>query len=226
MTRTSRAEATLHSAAVRLRSDLRSDRVTPATFGAAFAKVPPRDLDEWLDRLWDIDEIPPDDPDLPRGCVPYLPCPVATVLDAVHQADVTRDDVFVDVGSGIGRAALLAHLKTGAGCIGLEIQPVLARTAQGRADWLKLGRLRFVQGDAADMVRFIPIGTVYFLYCPFGGDRLQRFLDGLQDVARTRQIRVCCVDMPPLEVSWLAKLPSASLHIDVYQSSHMRQASI
>jgi len=148
------------------------------------------------------------------------------VLDAVHQADVTRDDVFVDVGSGIGRAALLAHLKTGAGCIGLEIQPVLARTAQGRADWLKLGRLRFVQGDAADMVRFIPIGTVYFLYCPFGGDRLQRFLDGLQDVARTRQIRVCCVDMPPLEVSWLAKLPSTSLHIDVYQSSHMRQASI
>jgi SAM-dependent methyltransferase len=215
----SRVETTVQNAAVRLRSDLRGDRVTPTTFGAALAEIPPRDRDEWLDRLWDIDEIPPDDPDLPRGCVPYLPCAVATVLDAVHQADVTCHDVFVDVGAGAGRASLLAHLKTGAGCIGLEIQPVLARTAQGRADWLNLSRLRFLEGDAADMVRFITNGTVFFLYCPFGGDRLQRFLDGLEDVARARRIRVCCVDMPPLERRWLARVPSTSPHIDVYQST-------
>jgi SAM-dependent methyltransferase len=219
-------QATFRSAAVRVRSDLQDDRVTPATFGAALEEIPPRDRDEWLDLLWDIDEIPPDDPDLPRGCVPYLPCAVATVLDAVHQAALTCDDVFVDVGSGAGRAALLAHLKTGAGCIGLEIQPVLVRTAQGRADWLRLSRMRFVEGDAADMVRFITIGTVFFLYCPFGGARLQRFLDGLEDVARTRQIRVCCVDMPPLERPWLARIPSTASHIDVYQSTLLRQSSI
>jgi len=214
----SRLEATVRCAAARLRTDLRDELVTPAAFGAALAEVPPRDRDEWLDLLWDIDEIPPDDPDLPRGCVPYLPCPAATVLDALHQAAVTCHDVFVDVGSGAGRAALLAHLETGAGCVGLEIQPVLARTAQGRADWLRLSRLRFVVGDAADTVRFIPIGTVFFLYCPFGGDRLRRFLVGLEDVARTRRIRVCCVDMPPLEPLWLVRIPSTSPRIDVYQS--------
>jgi SAM-dependent methyltransferase len=212
-------EETVRGAALRLRSDLRGDRVTPATFGAVLSEVPPRDRDEWLDLLWDIDEIPADALDLPRGCVPYLPCPVATVLDAVRLAGVTGDDVFVDVGSGAGRAALLAHLTTGAGCIGVEIQAGLVRTAQARADWLALSRLRFVEGDAADMVRFIPTGTVFFLYCPFGGARLRRFLDGLEDVARARRVRVCCVDMPPLEPLWLAPIPSTSPHIHVYQST-------
>src|SRR4051812_43447227 len=122
----------VRSSAVRLRSELRGGGVTPSKFGAALAEVPTRDHDQWLDLLWDINEIPRDDPNLPRGCVPYLPCAVASILDAMEQADVTCEDVFVDVGAGVGRAALLAHLKTGAGCVGIEIQPALARAAQGR----------------------------------------------------------------------------------------------
>jgi SAM-dependent methyltransferase len=187
------------------------------------AEIPAQDRDAWLDRLWDVDEIAADEPSLPRGCVPYLPCAVATVLDAVHQAAVTSEDVFVDVGAGAGRAALLVHLATGAGCIGLEIQPGLVRTAQARADWLALERMRFLEGDAADLVRFVTIGTVFFLYCPFSGDRLRRFLDGLEDVARTRPIRVCCVDMPALERPWLTRIPSASSSVDVYRSTLPRQ---
>jgi len=185
------------------------------------AEIPPAEREAWLDAFWDldIDALPAEDPALPRGCVPYLPCSVATVLDAVEQAAVTSDDVFVDVGSGAGRAALLVHLKTGAACVGLEIQPGLARAAQGRADWLGLERLRFVVGDAADTVRFMTAGTVFFLYCPFGGERLERFLDGLEDLARARPIRVCCIDMPPLERPWLVRRPPASLNIDVYDGA-------
>ena len=44
-------------------------------------------------------------------------------------------------------------------------------------------------------------------------------IDGLGDVARAKPIRVCCVDMPPLERPEFARLPSASAHIDVYRSS-------
>jgi SAM-dependent methyltransferase len=145
------------------------------------------------------------------------------VQEAVQQLEVTCDDVFVDVGSGAGKVALLAHLLTGAGCIGLEVQAILARTAQARADWLNLHRVRFIEGDAVDKVRFMTTGSVFFLYCPFGGPRLRRFLAGLQDVARARNIRVCCVDMPPLEVAWLRRLPSWSPHIDMYQSALQRR---
>jgi len=209
----------LRKAALQLRSELREGRVTPATFRAVLAEIAPRDRDQLVDLLWGIDEIAPDDPELPRGCVPYLPCPVASVLAAIQQAGVTSEDVFVDVGSGAGRVVLVAHLETGASCIGLEIQPALAATAQGRADWLHLNRVRFVGGDAARTIRSVTSGTVFFLYCPFSGERLRHFLAGLEDVARTRPIRVCCVDMPLLEAPWLIRLPPASSNIDVYRST-------
>lgn len=192
--------------------------MTPETFTAALAEIAPDERDRWLDVLWDNHEIPGDDPDLPRGCVPYLPCPVASVLDALERAEVTRDDVFVDVGAGLGRAVLLAHLKTSASCIGLEVQATLVRNAQERADSLRLSRMRFLCCDAVESIRSLTTGTVFFLYCPFSGAHLRRFLDGLEDVARARPIRVCCVDMPPLQAEWLARMPSTLPSVDVYRS--------
>ena len=206
-------------AANRVRALLPTHRVTPEIFRAQLSEIPPRDRDAWLDLLWEVDEIPEDDPELPRGCVPYLPCPVATVLEAVHQARVTHSDVFVDVGSGTGRTAVLANLLTGAACVGVEIQPALVAAARVRAERLNLERARFVEGDAADLLRLITIGTVFFLYCPFGGERVHRLLDDLEAIARTRPIRVCCVHMPPLERPWLVQLPSTSVDLVVYESA-------
>jgi SAM-dependent methyltransferase len=145
---------------------------------------------------------------------------VGTVLQALQQAAVTAADVFVDVGSGLGRTTFLAHLLTGAGCIGLEIQSALVQAARARAAWLDLSRTRFVEGDAVDLVRFMTIGTVFFLYCPFGADRLHRLLDDLEEIACTRQIRVCCVDLPRLDCPWLAAVPSDSVELTVYRSTH------
>jgi SAM-dependent methyltransferase len=212
-------QSAFRDAADLVRTLLVREQVTPALFTATLADIPPRDRDAWLDQLWDLHEIPDDDPELPRGCVPYLPCPVATVLEAVQRAHLAHNDVFVDVGSGTGRTAFLAHLLSGAGCIGLEIQPALVEAARARAAWLNLDRTRFVAGDAADLLRFITIGTVFFLYCPFGGDRVDRILDDLEAIARTRQIRLCCVHMPPLERPWLVQQPSTSVDLVVYRST-------
>ena len=212
-------QAGCRDAANLVRTLVLSNEVTPAIFRAKLEDIPPRDRDRWLDLLCDLDDVPDDDPDLPPGCVPYLPCPVATVLEALQRANVTSNDVFVDVGSGIGRTAFLTNLLTGAGCIGLEIQPALVAAARGRAAWLNLERTRFVEGDAADLIRFITIGTVFFLYCPFGSDRVHRILDDLEAIARTRQIRICCVHMPPLERPWLVRIPSTSAGLDVYRST-------
>jgi SAM-dependent methyltransferase len=190
-----------------------------AQFEATLAKVPIDERDAWLDRLWEIDELPEDDPRLPRGCVPYLPCPVAVTLDAVAMADVTANDVFVDVGAGLGRVAALVHLATGARCIGIEIQPALVRAARARAQRLNLDRVRFVAGDAATSMGSVGRATVFFLYCPFGGARLEQFLAGLEAIARVRKLRVCCVGMPVLDRPWLVPLPSSSAELAVYASA-------
>jgi len=211
----------LRTGARQLWSHLVNHQATPRMVRAALHEVPFEDRDAWADLLWDVGEIPDDDRSLPRGCVPYLPCPVASVLSAVDDARVTSADVFVDIGSGAGRSAFLVHALTGACSIGLEIQPALVQAAAARAAELKPDRLRFIETDAAHWVRPDSVGTVFFLYCPFSGERLQRVLDALEGIARTRRIRVCSVDLAPFERSWLEPVPTTSADLHVYQSSEI-----
>lgn len=197
---------------------LGNQHVSPELVRSTLSGVPREDYDPWLDLLLEVEEIPNDGFDLPRGCVPYLPCAASTVLGVVDQGGVTETDVFVDVGSGIGRAVSFVHLLTGARCIGIETQSSLIKLATERAERLHLSRTHFIRGDAVDSIRSITTGTVFFLYCPFDGERVERFLDGLESLARTKKILVCCVDMAPLERPWLTRLGSTSPEFDLYRS--------
>lgn len=175
----------------------------PSTFRAALVGVPPSDRDAWLDLVLGLGELPEDDPELPRGCVPYLPCSVDTLLRMVDRAAVSASDVFVDVGSGVGRAVAFVHLLTGATAVGLEIQPSLARASRELAARLSLSRVSCVEGDAAELAGLPALGSVFFLYCPFGGKRLAKVLDELEAMARAKTLRVCCVNLPLPPRPWL-----------------------
>src|SRR5262249_14469068 len=156
-----------------------------------------------LDLVLGLNEIPADGPELPRGCVPYLPCPVDALLRMVEGAGVQASDVFVDIGSGVGRATALVHLLTGAPAIDLEIQPPLVLAARGLASRLMLTRVSCIEGDATKLTELVTIGSVFFLYCPFGGEHLVRVLDQLESIARTRMLRICSVDLPLPSSDWL-----------------------
>ncbi len=211
--------------AERMRSLVASERVTPAVFRAALTEVAPADRDAWLDLVLGLDEIPDDGPELPRDCVPYLPCPVDALLRVVEHAGVQASDVFVDVGSGVGRAAALVHLLTGASAIGLEIQPALVLASRDLRTRLNVPRVAPVEGDAARLVGYITIGSIFFLYCPFSGARLEKVLDDLEEIARTRQIRVCCVDLPLPPRPWLTLDSPPSGDLAVYRSAAPDYAS-
>ncbi len=189
--------------AERVRALVEAGRADPALVREALAAVAPLDRDAWVDVALGLGEVPDDGPALPRGCTPYLPCAVDALLRAVDRAPIRAADVFVDVGAGVGRAALLVHLLTGARAIGLEIQPELVALAEAHAARLGASGLRMVLGDAAERVGEARDGTVFFLYTPFGGDRLARVLDALEPLARARPIRVCAVDLPLPPRPWL-----------------------
>lgn len=182
--------------------------------------MPAQAQDQWLDERWDCAVVAEDEPMLPPGCVPYLPCPVASLLDIVHSADMGRDDVVVDLGAGIGRALALVHWLTGARGIGVEIQPGLVRAARMRAATRGAEGLRFIEGDAADAFDAMRAGTVFFMYCPFGLSRVRRVLKSLQALAKNRELRICCVNMPSLERAWLEQMPSRSPDVAVYRSMY------
>jgi SAM-dependent methyltransferase len=202
-----------------MRSLLANERATPTAFRRALTLVPPRERDAWLDRVFDLDAIPADGPWLPRGCVPYLPCPVDALLRMVEQARVQASDVFVDLGSGVGRAAALVHLLTGAATIGIEIQPALVLAARGLASRVKGLRFSPVEGDATRLAGHMTIGSIFFMYCPFGADRLEGVLDELEPIAHTRPIRVCSVDLPLPHRPWLTPAAPPSDDLAIYRST-------
>lgn len=191
----------------------------PADFRAALEAVPPADRDAWLDAALGLGAIPDDGPELPPGCVPYLPAPVDALLGLVDAARVTATDVFVDIGAGPGRATALVHLATGASAVGLEIQPALAAAARALAARLRAPRLTQLEGDAARLTGSLADGTVFFLYCPFSGERLEQVLAGLESIARTRPIRVCCLDLPLPPRPWLELVAGEAGGAAVYRST-------
>lgn len=215
-----RAVDDLHrTGAEALSSLLARSTVPPEAFRAALLAVPPNDRDAWLDVVLGLVEVPDDGPELPRGCVPYLPCPVDAVLRAVDLTSMGAHDLFVDVGAGVGRAAALAGLLSGAASVGLEIQPALVREARSLGG--RLPHLHFtpIEGDAVRLSAPASNGTVFFLYCPFGGERLVALLGALEHVARMRPIHVCCVDLPLPPCPWLSLVAPAAGDLAVYRST-------
>ena len=188
------------------------------TFRDSLTRLRPAERDAWVDRVFALHELPDDGEDLPRGCVPYLPTSVNTLLHMIELAEVQSNDVFVDVGSGNGRALAVTHLLTGAGAIGLEIQSELVCQAHDLAERLSLSRVSTIQGDATRLTRHIMIGTVFFFYCPFSGERLETVLGQLREIAETRPIRVCTVDLPLPPLPWLT-LRSEQRSLAIYSSA-------
>jgi SAM-dependent methyltransferase len=215
----SRVEERFRSSAERARVSLTRGLHDPSTFRAALLDVPAIERDAWVDLVLGLDELHDDGPGLPPDGVPYLPASVDVLLRMVDASALCASDVFVDVGSGPGRAVAFAHLLTGAEAIGLEIQPALVRAARELTAHLHLSRISFIEGDAATLAGGMTMGGVFFLYCPFSGARLAKVLDDLEPIARTRTIRLCCVNLPLPPRAWLTRKPGASEDLVVHEST-------
>jgi SAM-dependent methyltransferase len=202
----------------RIRSLIERGRCDPSLLRATLSGVPPVAREAWVDLALGLGEAPDDGPELPRGCVPYLPCSVDAILRLTEHARVGPSDVFIDVGSGLGRAAALVHLLTGASAVGIEVQPALVAGARELVARLRLPGVSFVQGDAAEHTAALAAGSVFLLYCPFSGDRLVKLLDRLESVARQREIRVCCVDLPLPPCGWLEPAAGPFLDLAIHRS--------
>lgn len=174
--------------------------------------LPPGQRDAELERLLGIDVRE----DLSRSPGPeligYHPSGVAPVLCALVEAGVEEDDLFVDLGCGLGKVAVLARLLCGARVRGIEVQRELLDRSP-RVDGVEL-----VHAD----VRHAPLedGTVFFLYNPFTGDALRAVLARLQAVARHHAIVVCAlgVELEHLAQSWLTPRPTEHFWLRVFDS--------
>ncbi len=143
---------------------------------------------------------------------------VAAIVQALAEVPVEQDDVFFDLGAGLGKVVLLAHLLTGATARGIELQPELvARARQAAARLGVSAHVTLSEGDArqADLES----GTVFYLYAPFTGAALADVLGRLARVAARHAIVVCALGLDlDRQAPWLVARPTASFWLTVYDS--------
>ncbi len=145
--------------------------------------------------------------------VPYQPTPVRHILHLIADAAITEEDVFVDIGSGLGHVPLLVSVMTGAKSIGVEVEAGYVASAHECAQGLHLNRVQFIARDARDAD--LSGGSVFYLYTPFTGAILTDVLSSLRREGMRRAIKVCSLGPCTQRISnepWLKA--SASPHMD------------
>jgi hypothetical protein len=189
------------------------------------SKSPSRGLgfdcrDELVSGVLQLSE--PDEPNLHPSpeMVPYQPTPVRHILHLIAAAALAEDDVFVDLGSGLGHVPLLVSMATGARSLGIEMQAAYVASAQECAQSLHLSRVRFIPQDAREAD--LSSGTVFYLYSPFNGSILADVLSALQVESTRRPIKICSLGPCTRTVAnetWLKAntLPDMG-HITVFDS--------
>ncbi len=106
---------------------------------------------------------------------------------------IRSHDVFVDIGSGMGRVVLLVHLLTGARAHGIEIQSRPVRLARRTVAQLGLTKVSFERADASDIQLE---GTVFFVLTPHRRG-LATSSDLAHDLSQRQPIVICAVGLVP-----------------------------
>ncbi len=204
--------------AARIRATIVARSCSSDDFRAAFLDVPNLDRDAWVDAVFGLDELLPDGAELPKGCVPYLPSAAEALHCLADKVPRQSGDVWVDVGSGVGRAAVFLHLLTGMRVVGIEVQSTHVRVAEALVAGLGLSDVSFVQGDVLELEDELVRGTVFFLYCPFSGERLWKCLAMLKKLAQKRTIWICTLDLPLPECAWFEAVGDDRMDLRIYRS--------
>lgn len=202
-------------AARRARAEVQAGRLRGAALVAQLLTVPAGEREAWVDELLGLPEAPPDGSELPRGAVPYLPAGVDEILAMVLGVPLASADRLVDLGSGLGRVVLLAHLLSGAAGVGIEIQAPLVERARACGAELGLSSVGFVHASAAEVEL---AGSVFFFYAPFTGEPLRRVLATLEALARRQPIVVCTVGLELGDQPWLQRRATELPSLAVYDS--------
>jgi hypothetical protein len=145
-------------------------------------------LDTFVNGLFSDQPLPAETKALMPDMVSFHKTPVRVVMELIRLAEMGSDDVFFDIGSGLGQVVLLVNLITGARARGIEYEPAYCAYAGAIASRLRLTNTVFVNADARDSD--YSKGTVFFLYTPFEGRLLQDVLRLLEKESRQRAIRI------------------------------------
>ncbi|MDB5063502.1 MAG: class SAM-dependent methyltransferase [Mucilaginibacter sp.] len=161
-------------------------------------------LDIFINGLSPLQTMPEQTKELEPEMVYYQKTPARVVFELVDKSHFMKEDVFFDLGSGLGQVAILVNLLTGITAKGVEFEPAFCNYARDCAAALNLRNVTFINTDArkADYSE----GTIFFMFTPFKGEILQEVLEILRKESLLRKIKIItygpCTAQVALQ-SWL-----------------------
>jgi len=182
---------------------------SPPDLYAWLASFPPAERDAAIERELGIDidvaRTPPGE-----HLVGYHATGVAALVRALHEIPVRSSDRVVDLGSGLGKVALLTHLLTGASVHGIELQADLVARAPRHPG------VTWEHADVRDAA--LDDATVVILYCPFEGPVLAEVSARLDTIAN---VVVCALGID-LRCRSLRARPSDSFWSTIWDAGPPR----
>lgn len=133
------------------------------------------------------------------------------------------EDVFYDVGCGMGRVICVVARRRVRKCVGIELLEPLCQKARRNSLRLR-GRkspIEIIWADAA--TADLSAGTIYYLYHPFGKDTMRDFLSNLETSILREPRKVTLVYYNSVHESilktagWLTK----SFEFNTYSGQHV-----
>jgi SAM-dependent methyltransferase len=158
------------------------------------APFPPTDttsydnLDLFVNGILTFRELPVETRKREPDMVYYQKTPARIILKLIRQAELAPQDVFFDLGSGMGQVSILVNLLGSVISKGVEFEPSFCDYAKKCASDLQLHDVNFTNIDArsADYSS----GTVFFMYTPFEGKMLLDVLERLRNESKKRKIKL------------------------------------
>jgi SAM-dependent methyltransferase len=181
---------------------------------AWLASLPDEERDREVEARLGIGSADPTPPG--EHLIGHHPSGVDAIRDVVDLVPITERDVVIDLGSGLGKVALLIKILSGATVRGIEIQPALVARAEASAARLGVD-VAFEVGDVREAR--LDDGNVFFAYLPFIGPALAQVVARLEAVARQGPIVVVTLGCDLDRIApWLRRRPLESFWLAVYDS--------
>jgi hypothetical protein len=161
-------------------------------FSSFLANTEPADeigydnLDIFINRLLSTNTLPEAKKEPEPEMVFYQKTPARIIFELCKK--INRDDVFFDIGCGVGQVVILVNLISNAKAIGIEFEPAYCNYAKEITSRFELVNALFINDNAKNID--YSEGSVFFLYTPFYGTMLREVLSLLQKHSVDKTVKI------------------------------------
>ncbi|WCT12456.1 class I SAM-dependent methyltransferase [Mucilaginibacter jinjuensis] len=165
-------------------------------------------LDVFLNGIFSFKNVPEQTLQREPGMVFYQKTPARIIFEMLDKVDFTNEDVFFDLGSGLGFVIMLVNLLSGVKTIGVEFEPAFCNYAINSIASLNLSNIKVINVDAREAD--YSSGNIFFMYTPFDSHIIHDVLDLLKKEALSREIKIITYGPCSINVALQSWLKSTS----------------